>query len=60
MLREAFAARAVESVIAHTLAEPGASVRVLEKSGFEFEGEVPEPGVGSAWRFRLRRAAWAD
>jgi RimJ/RimL family protein N-acetyltransferase len=58
MLREAFAAREVESVIAHTLAEPGPSVRVLEKSGFELEGEIPEPDVGSAWRFRLKRGAW--
>jgi [ribosomal protein S5]-alanine N-acetyltransferase len=56
MVREAFAARDVRTVLAHTLAEPGASVRVLEKAGFVFDGEVPEEDVGTAWRFRLDRA----
>ena len=30
----------VVAVIAHTLAEPGPSTRVLEKTGFLFEGEM--------------------
>jgi [ribosomal protein S5]-alanine N-acetyltransferase len=56
LLREAFAAPDVRTVIAHTRAEPGPSVRVLEKSGFSREGEVHDDGVGTAWRFRLDRA----
>jgi [ribosomal protein S5]-alanine N-acetyltransferase len=57
LLREAFAAAEVQRVIAHTLPEPGPSVRVLEKSGFAREGEVPDESVGRAWRFRIDRAA---
>jgi ribosomal-protein-alanine N-acetyltransferase len=57
LLREAFAAPEVQTVIAHTLAEPGASARVLEKTGFVLQGEVPEEEVGTAWRFRLDRTA---
>jgi [ribosomal protein S5]-alanine N-acetyltransferase len=57
LLREAFEAPDVRTVIAHTRAEPGASVRVLEKSGFSRDGEVPDEGVGTAWRFRLERPA---
>jgi ribosomal-protein-alanine N-acetyltransferase len=55
LLREAFAAPEVQTVIAHTLAQPGASARVLEKTGFRHDGEVPELNVGTAWRFRLDR-----
>jgi RimJ/RimL family protein N-acetyltransferase len=55
MLAEAFADPAVRTVIAHTVAEPGASARVLEKSGFEPDGEVPDDNVGTAWRHRLDR-----
>ena len=46
MLREAYAADAVDAVIAHTLPERNASVRVLEKAGFAAEGGAAE------WRFR--------
>jgi ribosomal-protein-alanine N-acetyltransferase len=55
LLREAFAVPEVQAVLAHTLAEPGASARVLEKAGFVHEGEVPDAEVGKAWRFRLDR-----
>jgi RimJ/RimL family protein N-acetyltransferase len=51
MVAEAFAAPEVQSVIAHTLPEPGPSTRVLEKSGFDRDGEGPE----STWRYRLER-----
>ena len=57
MLSEAFAAPEVTTVLAHTLPEPGASVRVLEKAGFVREGEARDDEVGTAWRFRLDRAA---
>ncbi len=53
MLREASDDPAVRSVIAHTRPEPGPSVRVLEKSGFARDGEVPDQAIGTAWLFRL-------
>ena len=55
LLREAFAAPEVSAVIAHTLAERNASVRVLEKSRFVHEAEVPDDEVGKTWRYRLER-----
>jgi [ribosomal protein S5]-alanine N-acetyltransferase len=55
LLREAFGAPEVGTVIAHTEAKPGPSVRVLEKAGFVREGEVHDDEVGTAWRFRLER-----
>lgn len=55
MLMEAFAAVNVRSVIAHTLAEPGPSVRVLEKTGFVHDAELADPDDGPHWRFRLKR-----
>jgi ribosomal-protein-alanine N-acetyltransferase len=55
MLREAFAAPGVRTVIAHTRPEPGASARVLENAGFVTEGEVPDEQIGTAWRFRVDR-----
>lgn len=57
MLREAFAVPEVQTVTAHTRAEPGPSVRVLEKVGFVRAGEVPDEAVGTAWRFRLDQQA---
>ena len=56
MLREAYAAPEVGSVIAHTLPETGPSVRVLGKSGFVYESDVLTDGVGTTWRFRHERA----
>ena len=44
MLEEAFADDRVASVIAHTLAERNASNRVLEKVGFQYDGEAHEEG----------------
>jgi RimJ/RimL family protein N-acetyltransferase len=55
MLREAFAEDHVTAVIAHTLAERNASVRVLEKTGFALDGESTDDDVGTVWRFRLDR-----
>jgi ribosomal-protein-alanine N-acetyltransferase len=56
MVSEAFADERVSAVIAHTLAEHNASNRVLEKVGFEFDGEAQEDGE-TVWRFRLVRSA---
>jgi RimJ/RimL family protein N-acetyltransferase len=51
MLREAFSAGDVRAVIAHTLAQPGPSTKVLEKTGFVHDGEVMDPKDGLLWRW---------
>lgn len=51
LVKWAFATGAVRVVRAHTLRERNASVRVLEKSGFRFCGEVVEPEDGLVWRW---------
>jgi len=56
MLREAYAAAQVKAVIAHTLPERNASVRVLEKAGFASDGVVVSDGRQSVWRFRHVRS----
>ena len=52
MVEEAFADERVRAVIAHTLAEPNASNRVLEKVGFRWDGEAEENGR-IVWRYSL-------
>jgi hypothetical protein len=42
-------------VLAHTLAEPNASVRVLEKAGFARDGERTDVNLGTLWRWRQAR-----
>jgi RimJ/RimL family protein N-acetyltransferase len=54
MLEEAFADEEVQTVIAHTLPERNASNRVLEKTGFQKDGEVQQDRT-VAWRFSLSR-----
>jgi [ribosomal protein S5]-alanine N-acetyltransferase len=54
MLAEAFADDRVTKVIAHTLPERNASTRVLEKTGFAYDGEVAEDGE-VVWRYGIRR-----
>lgn len=56
MLREAYAAPEMNAVIAHTLPERHASVRVLEKAGFVPDGVVVSDGKQSVWRFRHLRS----
>jgi len=56
MLGDAFSIDGIEAVIAHTLAEPGPSTRVLEKSGFTNEGEVDAGEDGQVWRWRRERS----
>lgn len=51
----AIASPAVRLVFAHTLAEPNASTRVLEKTGLHFVGEVTDPEDGRVWRWEFSR-----
>lgn len=46
----------VASVRAQTLPEKNASVRILEKLGFEFSGSVIHPEDGKVWEWRKRVA----
>ena len=55
LLREAWADPGVQAVVAHTLAEPNASVRVLQNAGFAKDGERTDVSVGTVWRWRLAR-----
>jgi [ribosomal protein S5]-alanine N-acetyltransferase len=41
------------AVLAHTLCEPNASTRVLEKNGFTRDGFGEDEDVGIVWRWRL-------
>lgn len=46
-------ARGVRTVLAHTLAEPNASTRVLERCGFECTAVLPDDDLGQIWEWRL-------
>lgn len=52
----ALAHEAVESVLAHTLAEENASVAILRKLGFVFEGELEDIEEGKVWLWRRTQA----
>lgn len=45
----------ITAVIAHTLAEENASVRVLRKVGFQWDGEIVSEDAGAIWRWRTIR-----
>jgi RimJ/RimL family protein N-acetyltransferase len=45
----------VTAVIAHTLAVENASVRVLRKIGFQWDGEIVSEDAGAIWRWRTIR-----
>jgi ribosomal-protein-alanine N-acetyltransferase len=54
LIELASASDAVRRIIAHTLPEPNASTRVLEKAGMSFVGEVFEPDDGRVWRWQVQ------
>ena len=47
------AAHGVRVVLAHTLAEPNASTRVLARCGFHQSGVLEDDDLGSVWEWRL-------
>ncbi len=51
LTRYAFQQPGVKLVCAHTLPQPNASTRVLEKCGFRHVGSVEDPEDGLVWRF---------
>jgi RimJ/RimL family protein N-acetyltransferase len=55
MIAQAFADARVEAVIAHTLAMPNPSTRVLERLGFVKVRDLVDPDEGPVWMWRLER-----
>ena len=55
LVDNALKASEVTAVIAHTLAAENASVRVLRKVGFQWDGEMVSEDVGTIWRWRTIR-----
>ena len=55
LVKNAFSFLDVDLVLAHTLAEENASVHVLRKCGFHFDGELADPEDGNIWRWKLPR-----
>jgi len=55
LIRRAFKDERVGIVCAHTLPEPNASTRVLEKLGLKFVGLTNDEDEGTVWRWELAR-----
>lgn len=55
LIEVAFTSGLVDCVHAHTLAEPSASTRVLEKCGMTKTEELVDPDDGVLWRWEIRR-----
>lgn len=54
LVENAFTHADVHTVIAHTLPEENASVRVLRRCGFTFAGEVMDPEDGLIWTWKKK------
>lgn len=54
LLERALAVPEIRDVVAHTLPEPNASTRILEKIGMRRAGEAHDPDVGKVWRWSYR------
>jgi len=57
LVDHAFENPAVQTILAHTLAEENASVKVLRKVHFVFSEEITDPEDGIVWRWRLDKPA---
>ena len=55
LVDHAFTHEHVKWVEAHTLAEPNASTRVLERVGMRVVDEATDPDVGAVWHWSLGR-----
>jgi [ribosomal protein S5]-alanine N-acetyltransferase len=53
LIEIAFESKLVDRVCAHTLAEPNASTRVLEKCGMTKVSETVDPDVGNVWKWEI-------
>lgn len=55
LIQHAFSYPDVTTILAHTLAEENASVRILKKCGFAFKGIVEDPEDGIIWKWSLQK-----
>jgi ribosomal-protein-alanine N-acetyltransferase len=55
MIQYAFAHEQVQAILAHTLAGPNASNRVLQKVGMKFIEALDDPEEIKVWQWRLSR-----
>ena len=55
LVKIAFRSCSVRRVIAHTLPESNASIRVLRKIGMQQVAEVMDPDDGKVWRWEITR-----
>ncbi len=60
LLAQALASPDVRDVVAHTLPEPNASTRILEKIGMRRAGEAHDQDVGKVWRWAYRGGDLAE
>lgn len=60
LIDHAFSFDEVDAVLAHTLSEPNASTRILEKCGFQQTAESSDPDEGSIWQWKLKRSAYTS
>ncbi|RAI98699.1 RimJ/RimL family protein N-acetyltransferase [Chitinophaga skermanii] len=59
-IRFAFHHQYVNKIIAHTLEEYNASVKVLQKNGLHFAGTVNTTDGGILWEWQISREAYAE
>lgn len=59
LVDNAFKVSEITAVIAHTLAEENASVRVLRKVGFQWDGKLDSGEEDPVWRWKLQRDNWS-
>lgn len=55
LIENAFRFEEVKSVIAHTLAEENASVKVLKKCNMKFIAELEDPEEGKIWKWEVKK-----
>lgn len=56
LIEHAFQAEEVDRVVAHTLAEPNASTRLLQHFGLINTDTIDDPDDGTIWRWELSRS----
>ena len=55
LIHQAFTHQNITEVIAHTLPAENASVKVLKKIGFQYDGDGIDPDEGLVWRWKLKK-----
>jgi ribosomal-protein-alanine N-acetyltransferase len=55
LIENAFSFPGITQVMAHTLAEENASVKILRKCGLQFVSQIDDPEDGLIWQWRLNK-----